>query len=35
MFETLLDSLKVNQKRVLKSIAFEIFPYDLDISSGV
>lgn len=34
MFETLWDSLTANQKMVLKSVAFEVSPYDLDISAG-
>lgn len=34
MFETLWNSLTANQKMVLKSIAFEVSPYDLDISAG-
>jgi len=34
MFETLWDSLTANQKMVLKSVAFEVSPYDLEISAG-
>lgn len=34
MFETLWDSLTSNQKMVLKSVAFEVSPYDLNISAG-